>query len=367
MVYRVTLNNKVVTWDDLQVKAKLINLGKSSTGITWIKSNLEVTHPSGLKRFAFAVLGKIGWVRRHIFKIDPPQASRVLGELKSEIEKSKNQSMIDLFNVAVVKAKAFDPKVGIINISEISMTNAGKKSDSTKLDSNPSSENFPVHAMPSAVPPATRQPDLNVVPLVPATHIMENKTSYEVLFKGAYTIRVNVVQDITALADVDAVVNAANSGLTAGAGVCGAFDKNGGKRIFDECNAYLVKNKLTAVPTGSAMITNAGNLEAKFAIHAVAPMWNGHDEKSQSEQLYNAYYSSLEVASGNGLTSIAFPSLGTGIFNFPLDKATPITAKAIHDFFEKNPASSIKKVELAMWPENFKVYRDALEATVMAP
>ncbi|PJD96985.1 MAG: hypothetical protein CK425_04280 [Parachlamydia sp.] len=364
MAYRVTLNNKVVTWDDLQVKAKLVNLGKPAAGVTWIKSNLEVTHPSGLKRLAFAVLGKIGWVRRHIFKIDPPQANRALGELKSEIEKSKNQSMVDLFNAAVARAKTFDPK---ISIPAISTTSGSSKPDSTKLDSNPSSENFPVYAISAAVPPATRQIVLNVVPLVPATHIMEKGTSYEVLFKGAYTIGVNVVQDITALAHVDAVVNAANSGLTAGAGVCGAFDKNGGQRIFDECNAYLVKNKVTSVPTGSAMITNAGNLKAKFAIHAVAPMWSGRDVKSQSEQLYNAYYSSLEVASGNGLTSIAFPSLGTGIFNFPLGKATPIAAKAIHDFFENNPATSLEKVEFAVWQENFQSYKNALEATVMAP
>src|SRR6202158_3039107 len=116
---------------------------------------------------------------------------------------------------------------------------------------------------------------------------------------------------------VDAIVNAANSGLRGGGGVDGAIHRAGGPTIMEECR------KIGGCPTGSAVATSAGRLQARYVFHAVGPIYSGTSEDEQL--LASAYQSCLDLAEHHRITSIAFPSLSTGVYGYPLDEA-PTTA-----------------------------------------
>ncbi len=126
-------------------------------------------------------------------------------------------------------------------------------------------------------------------------------------------MKINIIKgDITELT-VDAIVNAANEDLLGGDGVCGAiFCKAGWNAMQAECD------KIGHCDTGNAVITKGYNLKAKYVIHAVGPIYFGDESK---ELLAGAYYNSLRVANDNNIRSIAFPSISTGIYGYPLDKA----------------------------------------------
>ena len=130
--------------------------------------------------------------------------------------------------------------------------------------------------------------------------------------------------------DVDAVVNAANTSLSAGAGVCGAIFEAGGPEIFAECRQYYKR-----CATGEAVITGGGKLKARNVIHAVGPIYSGMPR--DAELLADAYHNSLRVAVKDKLKSIAFPSLSTGIYGYPLDEAAPVALKAVKDFLQSQP------------------------------
>ena len=139
---------------------------------------------------------------------------------------------------------------------------------------------------------------------------------------------------ITDLA-TDAIVNAANSGLLAGSGVCGAIFKAAGRRqLQDACDRYGY------CPTGSAVITPGFNLKAKYVIHAVGPIWQGGGQ-GEAELLRSAYMKSLELAVENGCRSIGFPLISAGIYGYPLREAWSVAVSACRDFIERNPESSI--------------------------
>lgn len=139
--------------------------------------------------------------------------------------------------------------------------------------------------------------------------------------------RIKLIQgDITQLA-VDAIVNAANAHLQMGGGVAGAILSKGGQAIQDECD------KVGFTPVGGAVITNGGNLQARYVIHAVGPrMGAGYEDKKLSQATLN----SLNIAQEKGLQSIAFPAISTGIFGYPLGRCAKIMLRTAQEFLSKN-------------------------------
>jgi O-acetyl-ADP-ribose deacetylase (regulator of RNase III) len=136
--------------------------------------------------------------------------------------------------------------------------------------------------------------------------------------------------DITKL-DVDAIVNAANDRLAPGGGVCGAIHRAAGPELAEACR------RIGGCPTGQARLTPGFKLQAKFVIHAVGPVWNGGKE-NEDALLASAYRHSLELARENQAASIAFPAISTGIYGFPLVRATGIAVKTVVDFLRANDA-----------------------------
>ncbi len=147
--------------------------------------------------------------------------------------------------------------------------------------------------------------------------------------------------------ETDAIVNAANKYLQAGGGVCGAiFNKAGYFKLQEECN------KLAPIKTGEAVITKGYNLKAKYIIHAVGPIYEG---KGSAIYLKNAYVNALRVAEDNKLESIAFPSISTGIYGYPLDEASKIAIDAILNFNYQY----IKKVYLVCFDDKtYEIYKN---------
>lgn len=147
--------------------------------------------------------------------------------------------------------------------------------------------------------------------------------------------------DITQLA-VDAIVNAANNSLTGGGGVDGAIHRAAGKALLDECRL------LKGCETGKSKITSGCLLPAKFVIHTVGPAWNNGTEREE-ELLRSCYQSALQLAVEHNIKTIAFPSISTGAYRFPADKAAKIAYHTVSHFLEKN--KNIEKVYLVCYSE----------------
>jgi O-acetyl-ADP-ribose deacetylase (regulator of RNase III) len=141
--------------------------------------------------------------------------------------------------------------------------------------------------------------------------------------------------DITTLA-VDAVVNAANSSLMGGGGVDGAIHRAGGPAILEECRKIV--SEIGRLPTGEAVITTAGNMPARHVIHTVGPVWHGGKQKEKS-LLRNAYYNSLRVAKENDVKTVAFPSISTGVYGYPVRLAAKEAVDAVAQFVEQSPGA----------------------------
>lgn len=168
--------------------------------------------------------------------------------------------------------------------------------------------------------------------------------------------RMSVIQgDITKL-KVDAIVNAANSSLMGGGGVDGAIHRAGGPVILEECREIIAQQG--RCETGQAVITSGGNLPARFVIHTVGPVWHG-GQNNEAQLLENAYSNSLKLAFKNGLETIAFPNISTGIYGFPKEKAAEIAVSTITKFLSEN--DQIKQVYFVCFDhENYELYDQLL-------
>ncbi len=144
------------------------------------------------------------------------------------------------------------------------------------------------------------------------------------------------IGDITE-SKTDAIVNAANSTLLGGGGVDGAIHAKGGPEILAECREIRRTRFPDGLPTGSAVITNAGKLPSGYVIHTVGPVY-GDDRANQAAQLASCYRNSLEIAREFRLNSIAFPSISTGAFGYPSSEAAQISSAAIRSFLEEFPS-----------------------------
>lgn len=158
--------------------------------------------------------------------------------------------------------------------------------------------------------------------------------------------RVVVVVDDITRQDVDAVVNAANSSLLGGGGVDGAIHRVGGPQILVECQELRSTRHPDGLPTGEAVITTGGNLPARFVIHTVGPIY-GHDPEREAELLAACYRNSLNLAVQHGVSSIAFPSVSTGIYGYPKGEAAAVSSLAIKEFFAAD--RSIEEVRLVFF------------------
>ena len=179
-------------------------------------------------------------------------------------------------------------------------------------------------------------------------------------FKVSKTAVHLVRGDITEV-ETDAIVNAANSSLMGGGGVDGAIHRKGGPKILEECREIRATQFPIGLPPGKAVITSAGNLKAKSVIHTVGPVWRGGNS-GESELLAEAYQSSLLTAVANGIKSVAFPSISTGAYGYPIKDASRIALKAVKGFLERE--DKLTEVVFVLFSEgDLKVYMGTAKET----
>jgi O-acetyl-ADP-ribose deacetylase len=153
--------------------------------------------------------------------------------------------------------------------------------------------------------------------------------------------------------ETDAIVNAANTGLRGGGGVDGAIHRAGGPKIMEECK------KIGNCPTGEARITSGGRLRAKHVIHAVGPVYQDGKHR-EPELLAGAYRNSLELASRHGIKTVAFPSLSTGAYGYPLESAANVALTTVRDYLMGHP--EIETVRFVLFGEDaYQVYEGVLK------
>lgn len=163
---------------------------------------------------------------------------------------------------------------------------------------------------------------------------------------------IEVIQGDITKVKVDAIVNAANESLLGGGGVDGAIHWAAGPELLEECR------KLGGCPTGEARITKGYKLPVKFVIHTVGPIWRG-GYQNEIDLLRSAYQNSLKLASGNGIETIAFPNISTGVYGFPKNSAAEIAVRAVKDYISKNKYPK-KVIFVCFDEENYEIYKEKL-------
>jgi O-acetyl-ADP-ribose deacetylase len=165
---------------------------------------------------------------------------------------------------------------------------------------------------------------------------------------------IKIVRDDITRRRVDAIVNAANSTLLGGGGVDGAIHRAAGPELLEECR------RLRGCRTGEAKITRGHRLPAKHVIHTVGPVY-GEEQGREAELLANCYRESLALARQHGCKSIAFPSISTGAYGYPLEEASRIALKTIHEFIRECP-DALETVEIVTFAErDQRIYQQAYE------
>ncbi len=165
-------------------------------------------------------------------------------------------------------------------------------------------------------------------------------------------VRGDITQQTT-----DAIVNAANPSLMGGGGVDGAIHRAGGPAILEECRQIVARQG--RLPTGKAVITTVGNLKARHVIHTVGPVWHGGSAE-EAGLLASAYRESLKLATEKKLSSVAFPSISTGAYGYPVEEAATVALRAAISFLKDTP-SSIRKVVFVLFDSRtFETYASAL-------
>lgn len=153
--------------------------------------------------------------------------------------------------------------------------------------------------------------------------------------------------------ETEAIVNAANESLLGGGGVDGAIHRVGGPQILEECK------KIGGCRTGNAVITSGGKLRARYVIHTVGPVFRGGG-RGEPELLASCYRRSLEVASVQGIKSLAFPSISTGAYSYPIESASRIALKTVADFLKGHP--EIQEARFVLFSsKDLEVYKNAIK------
>jgi O-acetyl-ADP-ribose deacetylase (regulator of RNase III) len=168
--------------------------------------------------------------------------------------------------------------------------------------------------------------------------------------------RIQVIRGDITKVEVDAIVNAANSSLLGGGGVDGAIHRAGGPEILEDCRA--IRARQGGCPTGEAVLTRAGNLPARSVIHTVGPVWRGGDA-GEADLLGRAYRSCLQLAAENGVRTIAFPNISTGIYGFPKRPAAEIAVREVRQFLAEEPIPETV-LFVCFDRENYELYSEIL-------
>jgi O-acetyl-ADP-ribose deacetylase len=171
--------------------------------------------------------------------------------------------------------------------------------------------------------------------------------------------QISVAQgDITDF-DGDAIVNAANPRLAGGGGVDGAIHRAGGSAILEECRRWVSENG--PLPTGAAMATDGGDLQARLVIHTVGPVWSEHDRDKARQLLASCYRESLQLAAHHGCTRVAFPNISTGVYGFPRDEAATTALEAVTEWVNGDDSMD-EIVFVCFGEENLEIYSRLLGA-----
>ena len=174
-------------------------------------------------------------------------------------------------------------------------------------------------------------------------------------------VKLRIIQGDITKQDTDAIVNAANSSLMGGGGVDGAIHRAGGPAILEECKQIVARQG--HLPTGKAVMTTGGNLKARHVIHTVGPIWHGGD-KGEPDLLASAFQESLKLAMENQLSSISFPSISTGAYGYPVDKALRVAIGAVVTSLRQSVTSVREVVFVLFDSQTFGVYSSALKEII---